>query len=337
MRSSSSVRRGSRTVASSRRPRAYTEQVRTLSVVIPATDARGSLDRAVAAIRRAAAPPDELIVVDGPSHLGPGAARNFGARQAGGEVLVFVDADVEVHDDVFLRIRDAFDSDGDLAAVFGSYDDDPGGCGIVSDFRNLLHHHVHQQSPGPATTFWSGVGAIRRDIFFELGGFDERRDEARFSRASVEDIELGIRLHSRGGRILLDPQIQGKHLKKWTLASMTTTDLLRRGVPWLRLVLENRSGTATLNLGWRNRFGTAASVLLLVALVRRNVGLVGGTLALLVALDRPFYALILRRRGLGTAAASVPLHVVHRLASVAAVPIALTDLLYEELRKSPRT
>jgi GT2 family glycosyltransferase len=307
--------------------------MRTLSVVIPATDARGTLERAVTAVRRAAAAPEELIVVDTPAHLGPGAARNFGARQAGGDVLVFVDADVEVHDDVFLRIREAFENDGDLAALFGSYDDDPGGRSVVSDFRNLLHHHVHQQSPGPASTFWAGVGAIRRDIFLELGGFDERRDEARFPLASVEDIELGIRLNARGGRILLDPRIQGKHLKKWTLLSMTTTDLLRRGVPWLRLVLENRSGSATLNLGWRNRVGTASSVLLILALVRRNAWVTGGTLALLVALDRPFYALILRRRGLGTAAASVPLHVIHRLASVAAIPIALIDLLYEELRK----
>lgn len=307
--------------------------MRTLSIVIPATDARETLDRAVTAIRRAAATPEELIVVDAPSHLGPGAARNFGARQAGGDVLVFVDADVEVHDDAFVRIREAFENDGDLAALFGSYDDDPGGRGIVSDFRNLLHHHVHQQNPGPATTFWSGVGAIRRDVFLELGGFDERRDEARFPLASVEDIELGMRLHARGGCILLDPRIQGKHLKTWTLMNMTTTDLFRRGVPWLRLVLENRSGTATLNLGWRNRVGIAASAFLLLAVARRNVWLTGGTLALLIALDRPFYALILRRRGLATAAASVPLHVVHRLTSVAAVPIALIDLLYEELRK----
>jgi GT2 family glycosyltransferase len=307
--------------------------MRTLSVVIPATDAPGTLERAVTAIRRAAATPEELIVVDAPTHLGPGAARNFGARQAGGDVLVFVDADIEVHEDVFVRIRDAFESGSDLAALFGSYDDDPDGRGIVSDFRNLLHHYVHHQSPGPATTFWAGVGAIRRDIFLDLGGFDE----ARFPLASVEDIELGIRLHARGGRILLDPRIQGKHLKNWTILSMTTTDLFRRGVPWLRLVLENRSGTAALNLGWRNRVGAASSLLLLLALMRRNAWLAGGTLALLVALDRPFYALILRRRGLGTTAASVPLHVIHRLASVAAVPIALIDLLYEELRKPSRT
>ena len=35
--------------------------------------------------------------------------------------------------------------------------------GAVSRFRNLLHHHVHASSPGPAETFWAGLGAVRRE------------------------------------------------------------------------------------------------------------------------------------------------------------------------------
>jgi glycosyltransferase involved in cell wall biosynthesis len=312
--------------------------VTTLTVVIPATDGPAALQRAVAAVHNAESSPEELIVVDEPREFGPGGARNLGARQASGDVLVFVDADVEVHEDAFARIRSAFERDASLSAVFGSYDDDPGGSGIVSGFRNLLHHHVHQQNAGVARTFWSGLGAIRRDIFLELGGFDERRDDARFPRASVEDIELGMRLHARGGRILLDPEIQGKHLKEWTLMSMTKTDFLRRGVPWFRLVLEEGSGEATLNLGWSHRIGTAASVLLLGGLARRSFWLTTGTLAFLIVLDRPFYALLWRRRGLRAAAAGVPLHVVHRLTAAAAVPITLADILFEECSRAlPRT
>jgi GT2 family glycosyltransferase len=311
---------------------AYTQPVVTLSVVIPATDGRVTLERAVGAVERATAGPEELIVVDRPRHLGPAAARNLGSREAGGDVLVFIDADVEVHEDVFVRIRSAFDGDTGLGAMFGSYDDDPGPAGIVSDFRNLLHHHVHHQSAGIATTFWAGLGAIRRDVFLELGGFDERRDEARLPFASVEDIELGMRLHSRGGRILLDPAIQGKHLKEWTLVSMTETDLLRRGVPWLRLILENRAGGSSLNLGWSHRIATAASVLLLVGLLRRKLWLVGSTLALVIVLDRHFYALLLRRRGASALVAGVPLHVLHRLTSAAVVPVTFTDLFLEKWR-----
>ena len=298
--------------------------VTTLTVVIPATDGRATLGRAIDAVHRAAGTPDELIVVDRPGHLGPAAARNLGSRQATGDVLVFVDADVEVHSDALSRIRNAFDNDMSLTAIFGSYDDDPGAPGTVSDFRNLLHHHVHQEGAGAATTFWAGLGAIRRDVFLALGGFDEQR----FPKPSVEDIELGMRLHVQGGRIVLDPAIQGKHLKHWTLANMAKTDLLRRGVPWLRLVFENHPGSTALNLGWRHRIGTGASLVLLLGLVRRNPLLVGSTLAFLIALDRRFYVLLLRQRGARAMAVGVPLHVVHRLTGAAAVPIAITSHLF---------
>jgi GT2 family glycosyltransferase len=301
--------------------------VTTLTVVIPATDGPETLGRTVAAVRRASRPPEELIVVDRPRHLGPAGARNLGSRQASGDVLVFVDADVEVHADAFARIRDAFE-DQSLAAVFGSYDDDPGARGVVSDFRNLLHHHVHHDGAGAATTFWAGLGAIRRDVFLAFDGFDEQR----FPKPSVEDIELGMRLHAQGHSIVLDPAIQGKHLKSWTLLNMAKTDLLRRGVPWLRLVIESHPGSTALNLGWRHRIGTGASLVLLVGLIRRNALLMGSTLALLVVLDRRFYLLLLRRRGARLVAVGVPLHVVHRLTSAAAVPIAITSYLFGKIR-----
>ena len=42
----------------------------------------------------------------------------------------------------------------------------------------------------------------------DVDGFDEHYD-----RPSIEDIELGGRLLDRGARIVLDPDIEGKHLK----------------------------------------------------------------------------------------------------------------------------
>ena len=34
--------------------------------------------------------------------------------------------------------------------------------GAVAAFRNLLHHTIHQRSQGTVTTFWAGIGAVRR-------------------------------------------------------------------------------------------------------------------------------------------------------------------------------
>ena len=233
-----------------------------VSAIVPATDRPPTLGVCVAAIQASDDPPEELLVIDEPPQASPAAARNLGARRATGDLLVFVDADVELHGDAVSRIRARFDADPQLIALFGSYDDNPPAAGVVSTFRNLLHHHVHQQGAGPATTFWSGIGAVRRADFLELGGFDEQR----FQHASVEDIELGMRLAAANRRIELDPAIQGTHLKRWSLRGMLYTDLFRRGVPWVGLLLDSRSGSTGLNLGWRHRLSAAGSVVGVTAL-----------------------------------------------------------------------
>lgn len=302
-----------------------------LCAVIPATDRPVSLGRCVQAIRGAVQPPDEIMIITEPSDLGPAAARNEGARRATAEILVFVDSDVEVHADAFLRIRRAFADDPELTAVFGSYDNDPGGGGVVSDFRNLLHHHVHQMGGGSASTFWAGLGAIRRDGFLAVDGFDERR----FPHPSIEDIDLGMRLVSTGNRILLDPAIQGRHLKHWTLGTMVRTDLLRRGVPWVQLLLDRGLGSTALNLSWRHRASAMASFACIAALVARKSKLAGAAGGILVGLNTQFYVLLYKKRGLAQVTVGIPLHVLHHLVSVVAVPIGLWQHLLA--KASPRT
>jgi GT2 family glycosyltransferase len=290
-----------------------------IGVIVPATDRPPTLARCVDAIRSSSDPPDEVIVVTQPGGAGPAAARNAGARRATAEILVFVDADVIAHPDAIGRIRGDFGSDPSLQAVFGSYDDEPGAPGAVSGFRNLLHHHVHQQGAGAAETFWAGLGAIRRQAFFDAGGFDE----ARYPRASIEDVELGMRLVAAGARIRLDPEIQGTHLKRWTLLGMLRTDFARRGIPWIGLLLRSRTVPRHLNLGWRHRLSAAASLLALFALVRRRPALGAGALLALVGLNRSLYALVLRRLGPGGAVAGLGVHVVHHLAATASVGAGL--------------
>ncbi len=80
-----------------------------------------------------------------PTPQGPAAARNLGARVATAHLIFFLDADVAVHPPTLGLALARFELDRDLSALFGSYDAKPAAPGIVSQYRNLLHHFVHQQ------------------------------------------------------------------------------------------------------------------------------------------------------------------------------------------------
>jgi GT2 family glycosyltransferase len=135
-----------------------------------------------------------------------------------------------------------------MDALFGSYDDSPPHRNWVSLYKNLQHHFVHHHSQPEASTFWTGVGAIRREVFLKLGGFSEN-----YSRPSIEDIELGVRLKARGYRIRLCPDVKVTHWKQWTMQSWLRTDILDRAIPWTRLILSGSQLPADLNLDWKNR------------------------------------------------------------------------------------
>ena len=293
-----------------------------ITAIVPATDRPRTLDSCTNAIAAAADPPEEVMVVEEPSELGPAAARNFAASRASGDLLVFVDSDVAVHGDVFTRIRTRFDEETGLTALFGSYDDEPAGPGLVSIFRNLLHHHVHQESGGPASTFWTGLGAVRRDAFERVGGFDSRLEW-------LEDVDFGIRLCQSGARIELDPTIQAKHLKEWTLLRMLWVDFIGRGVPWTVLLFRHRATANTLNLGWRHRLSAGACVVGCAALATRRPRLAVASIGALLGLNHSFYLLLLRKRGPAHAVAGVGLHALHHLTAVVALPAGIVAFVLE--------
>lgn len=270
-------------------------------------------------------PPPPILLAGGITLLhtgerrGPAAARNLGARKAEGSILMFVDADVELHADAVERVRQRLRRDPSLQAVFGSYDDRPAAPGLISRFRNLLHHHTHSSQPGAACTFWAGCGAVRRDRFLELGGFDADL----YRQPCIEDIEFGLRLHERGGAIQLDPTIAGTHHKRWTLGLMLRTDILQRAIPWSQLLLNRRQIPATLNL---SRSAQLSAVLTLLLLCTPATLLFPGlwpwplpvaatALTLLLLLNRSFLALLQRRGGLPLASAGAALHLLYLLYS----------------------
>jgi hypothetical protein len=270
---------------------------------------------------------DSIVRLAGRPH-GPSYARNRGAEVARGEILVFIDADVVVHSDTLRRFAWAFADHADVAAVFGSYDAHPPSPGLVSQYRNLLHHYVHQQNAGDAETFWAGCGAIRRAAFLDAGMYNEWH----FSRPQIEDIELGHRLRDHGHRIVLRPEIQGTHLKRWSLGNVLATDLKDRGVPWTRLLI--RRGEATeaksLNLAMKEKVCTVLVWLALVATVVAAVLLeplvlaaAGLLVATVLAVNLPLYRFFRRARGLIFALGVLPLHLAYYILNGVAVMVAL--------------
>ncbi|HEV2145818.1 MAG TPA: glycosyltransferase family 2 protein, partial [Longimicrobiaceae bacterium] len=327
-------------------------------------DGAAVLPRALAALAASDLPREEweLVVVDDASSdgsvliaaehadvvvrlpgnaRGPAYARNRGSEVARAELLVFVDADVCVHPETLGRFARLFAEQPSLSAAFGSYDARPDARGVVSQFRNLLHHYVHQQAGGSAETFWSGCGAIRRAAFRDVEMFDEWH----YRRPQVEDIEMGRRLRGRGHAIELHPEIQCTHLKRWTLGGMLATDFTGRGVPWMRMLLQEGavSEFQALNLRPAERLSAGLALLAVLALVIDGAPISGQGLAAsatalagVVALNRGFYGFLLRTRGPAFLLAAVPLHLVYYLtATVAAAGGYLTHSLFGAPAASP--
>jgi glycosyltransferase involved in cell wall biosynthesis len=307
-----------------------------ISIIVPVYNNPRDLPECLSSIVASSLPDSEIIVVDDAStdetpsvaagmgvrvlklekNSGPGGARNYGARHAQGDILFFVDADVVIARGAIDRVKEIFEANPDLAAVFGSFDSRPRAQDIVSLYWNLRHHFVHQNGSSKASTFWAGCGAIRRRAFEEMGGFDEKR----FPYPSIEDIEIGYRLRRGGHKILLDRSLQGTHLKKWTLRSVVLTDITRRAIPWSRLILETGVAPDDLNL----KGGQRASFVLVVlgclflglSLLRiEMLGLSAAALLAVVVLNRNLYGFFLRQRGFLFAAACIPLHLLYYLSS----------------------
>jgi GT2 family glycosyltransferase len=243
---------------------------------------------------------------------GPGAARNYGVAHSFGEIVFFVDSDIAVAADAIRRVMQIFDNRPEVAAVFGSYDNRPRAKGLVSQYRNLLHHFVHQNGNPDASTFWGGCGAVRRSVFEAVGGFDEEFRPV----CSVDDIELGYRIIRSGHRIFLDKELQGTHLKRWTFRSVILADITHRAIPWSRLIIENHNAPKDLNLKITQRISVLlvilACVFLLLGLVHvKFVAFAAPALLTVGILNRDLYAFFYRQRGLFFAGACVPLHLLY--------------------------
>ena len=325
-----------------------------LSVIVPVRDGARFLERTLPDLVASLPQGADVIVSDDGSRdgsadvalragarvvrsdvaAGPAAARNRGAREAKGEVLVFLDADCRVHTDTLSKLTAAFE-DPAVDATFGSYDAQPEARSWVSLYKNLAHHFVHQRSAAEASTFWAACGALRATAFRALDGFDEG-----YERPSIEDVELGYRLRRAGHRIRLVREAQVTHLKRWTFLGLLAADLCDRAIPWARLWHAGHALPHELNFTAADRAASALVALGLVLSAARcfvpfTTSGVAACFLLALALDAP----LLRFLGRSVSPAFVPaaavLQLLHRMAGLAGLAIGF--LLPALPRRPPAT
>lgn len=139
------------------------------------------------------------------------AARNFGVKKAKGEILLFVDDDVECTSRL-------------VAAHVKNYKDDQVGAvvgRIITPGQKLEENNKNVGRITPWGNFISGFSSKilqevmtvitcnaswRRDVFEKIGGFDEN-----FTGPIREDSDLSLRTRKAGYKIFFDPTAEVVH------------------------------------------------------------------------------------------------------------------------------
>jgi GT2 family glycosyltransferase len=199
-------------------------------------------------------------------------ARNFGIKKAHGEIILFVDDDVEPTPNLISAHAAAY-TEASIGGVAGqrtyppsSHIHDPGGpVGIIrrngvegANFSTTKYTEV-EWAPGCNMSF-------RKQLLTEAGGFET----SFIGTAAYEEIDLCARLRSLGYRIVFIPEASLVHMVESSGGCMTRQKSLRL---WYSFIHNS------LLFSWRNR--TASHKL-------RALGEAYGTISALIRQRHPF-------------------------------------------------
>lgn len=204
-----------------------------ISVVIPAYNAEATLRACLDSLEKQSAAPFQIILVDDcssdstasiasekgikvlsfPANSGPARARNAGAERSEGNIVLFLDADVTIPPDLLEGILRYFDDDSSIVAVQTLYSPYCPAEDFVSRYQNFYYFHgLARKKEAFTATFATWCAAVRKDVFFEAGGFNTNIPEP-----TVEDEELGYEIADRGLKIALAKDLKVTHLASYTL------------------------------------------------------------------------------------------------------------------------
>lgn len=270
----------------------------TVTVVIPARDASGTIGdcvRAVLANRAGRAEIEAVYVVDDDSHDGTmgealdagatvipaagggaGHARNIGWRRASSELIWFVDADCIAEPDALTRLLSRM-TDPDLAAVGGTY----ANARRDSLLARLIHEEIalrHDRMPHRVDFLATFNVLYRRSVLEAVGGFDER-----FFKG--QDAELAFRVLATGRALGFEPDSVVAHHHETSLMTYLRIQRMQgHWRAWLHLTHRGHGGGDS----YSNRLDHAQPVLALLTVLAVPLAIVPSLRWLPVALLAAF-------------------------------------------------
>lgn len=172
--------------------------------------------------------------------------RNLGAKNASGDILLFLDSDVILRENTIHNILLTFEN-ASIDAAIGIYSLHHPHKNIASQYKNIWIRYSFLQSTRNIDWLFGAVTAIRKEVFWHSGGFDGTMK----MHKGGEDLEFGRRVKENNFNIILNPDIEVVHLKKHTLFSLLNNDF-HRSEGFVRLSLNQKAFSKSISRGFVN-------------------------------------------------------------------------------------
>lgn len=140
-------------------------------------------------------------------NTGPAAARNIGAFEAKGDIILFTDSDCAPEKNWITEMLKPFKSNPDVVGVKGRYKTKQ--REITARFVQLEYEdkYCYMQKNNYIDFIDTYSAGFRKEIFLEMGGYDTE-----FPVACAEDIELSYRLSRKGYKMVFNPNAIVYHI-----------------------------------------------------------------------------------------------------------------------------
>ncbi len=143
-------------------------------------------------------------------NLGVAKTRNIAAQKAKGEILLSLDNDVKPFGDLISEVYTFFKKHPKILAITGfpgTGAENPAFFAKYKYLRDWSYWHLEVDRKR-FYYFRPAIGALRRDVYLELGGYDSRF--CRPGMPAIEDLEFSYRLTQKG-RIIFNPKMVVGH------------------------------------------------------------------------------------------------------------------------------